>query len=198
MGGKRLCSFSWRADRCRRRSWRPARPQANICHRDSDICSSVSCLCSCDICRMVDRCSQRTGYWSSAACAAEPCYYRSGLSEDSSRTRYRHLGRSIGNYHLPGPGPWRLFDRCAPLAFDFSDQPASIRSCHRSGASLRSRERERNGIGAARLAWRSPCRCNLRITCSRTYLNIGNLRRERTCHPGTLFWRHCIDPVRFA
>jgi hypothetical protein len=197
MGRKRLCSFSWRTDRCRRRSWRPVRA-ANICHGDGDICSGVSCLCSCDVCRMVDRRSQRTRYWSSATCAAEPCYCRSGLSEDSSRTRYWHLGRGIGNYDLLGPGPWRLSDRCAPLACDFFDQPASIRSCHCSCASLRSREPERYGLGAARLAWRSACPCSLRVTCSRTYLNIGNLRRERTCHPGTLFWRHRIGPFRFS
>jgi len=54
------------------------------------------------------------------------------------------------------------------------------------------------------LHWRAIFLINLPLSAAvivlalRTYLNIGNLRRERTCHPGTLFWRHCIDPVRFA
>ena len=123
MGCQRLCSFSWRVDPCRRRSRRPARPPANICPWDGDICSGVPCLRSCDVCRMVDRRSQRIRHRSSATCAPKPCHYRSSLSEDNLRTRYRYLGRGIGNHDLPGPGPWRLSDRCAPLAR--GDQPAS-------------------------------------------------------------------------
>ncbi len=196
MGCQRLCSFSWRANPCRRRSRRQVRPPPNICHWDCDICSGVPCLRSCDVCRMVDHRSQRPRHRSSATCAPKPCYYRSGLSEGSSRTRYRHLGRGISNHDLPGPTTWRLSDRCAPLARDFFDQPASSGSCHCSDASLRSREPERYDLGVARLAWRSACHCSLRVTYSRTYLYFGDLRRARARHPGTLFWRHCIGPVR--
>src|SRR6478672_11979003 len=89
MGCQRLCSFSWRANPCRRRSRRQVRPPPNICHWDCDICG-VPCLRSCDVCRVVDHRSQRPRHWSSATCAPKPCYYRSGLSEGSSRTRYRH------------------------------------------------------------------------------------------------------------
>ncbi len=198
MGCQRLCSFSWRVNSCGRRSRRPTRPPTNLYHRDYYICSSVPCLRSCDFCRMVDRRSQRTRHWSSATCAPKPCYYRSGLSEGSSRTRYRHLGRGISNHDLPGPATWRLPDRCAPLACDFFDQPASSGSCHFSDASLRSREPERYDLRVARLAWRSACHCSLRVTYSRTYLYFGHLRRARTSHPSALFWRHCIGAVRFS